>query len=154
MAAFLSPRPVSLRLVPFLFLLSLLVACDGGAPPLQATLPLPQLDHGNGHIQWHGRLACADCDGIETSLSLQRSGDDRNYTLTETYLAEEEGARFVESGRWQREQNLVRLLGNGGGTRVFALLADGRLQPRDGRGRRFPPRDQDFLMPVTATNAR
>lgn len=146
-------RPQTFRTVAGLLLLvCLLAACDREAPkPASSeTMPLAQMDHDGGRIQWQGLLACADCGGIDTALSLQRSGDGRDYVLTETYLTADGNARFVETGRWQLDHGLVRLQGSDGGHRVFALLPDGRLQPRDGRGRPFPPRQGDFLVPVAA----
>lgn len=140
------------RIVGSLLLVCLSSACDRHAPEptSSATMPFAQLEHDGGSIQWQGLLACADCGGIDTALSLQRSGAGRDYALTETYLTVDGNARFVETGHWQLDQGLVRLQGSDGGRRVFALLPDGRLQPRDGRGRPFPPREGDFLVPVSA----
>lgn len=147
-------NPVRARsAVPLLWLV-LLAGCDNGGRQAQPTVsPLPQLQQGDGRIQWQGLLACADCDGIQTTLLLQRSGGDRSYTLTETYLADADGVRFVETGDWRTEADLLRLQGTSGGVRVFAMLPDGRLQPRDGRGRRFAAREDDVLMPITAQDA-
>lgn len=128
---------------------ALLAACDRDRPP-QPARSLPQLQQGNGRIHWQGLRACADCDGIQTALTLQRGAGGRNYTLIETYLAEGDGARFVETGNWRTESDLLRLQGDGGGARVFAVLPDGSLQPRDGRGRNFSPSEDDVLVPVTA----
>jgi copper homeostasis protein (lipoprotein) len=114
------------------------------APVAPAAKALPS----DGRIEWQGLLPCADCDGIQTQLSLLRNGDLRSYTLTETYLAEDGDARFIDNGRWRRDGELLRLRGDSGGVRVYALLPDGRLQPRDDRGRAFLPRDGDFLEPV------
>ncbi|MCA1713768.1 MAG: copper resistance protein NlpE [Gammaproteobacteria bacterium] len=143
--------PVRARSAAPLLWLVLLAGCDSGGRQAQPTVsPLPQLQQGDGRIQWQGLLACADCDGIQTTLLLQRSGGDRSYTLTETYLADADAVRFVETGDWRTEADLLRLLGTSGGVRVFAVLPDGRLQPRDGRGRRFASRGDDVLMPITA----
>jgi len=136
-----------------LLALALLAGCDNGSRQSRPASSLPQLQQGDGRIQWQGWLACADCDGIQTTLLLQRSGDDRTYTLTETYLAAADGARFVETGTWRTEADLLRLQGNSGEARIFAVLADGRLQPRDGRGRPFAPRQDDVLVPLTAQDA-
>lgn len=131
-----------------------LAACSAPSPPsagdLHAKQPLAQ---GDGRIEWRGSLACADCDGIQTQLVLQRTGRASDYRLTETYLAAGQGDRFVEHGRWRRDADLLRLQGDGGSRRTFALLADGRLQPRDGHGMALTPREDDFLEPVTVADA-
>lgn len=132
--------------------LVLLAGCDNGSRSAPVS-SLPQLQYGDGRIQWQGWLACADCDGIRTTLLLQRNGDDRTYILTETYLASASGARFVETGTWRTEADLLRLQGNSGAARIFAVLGDGRLQPRDGRGRPFAPRQGDVLVPLTVQDA-
>lgn len=139
------------RVVPILLAAAWLAACGrgGDAPPPQA-MPLAQ---GDGAVGWRGVLGCADCDGIETSLALSRAGERRNYLLVETYLTEDGGERFVDRGHWRAQnEGLIRLRSEEGGERVFAVFADGRLQPRDGRGRRFSGRDGDFLAPIAASN--
>jgi hypothetical protein len=139
------------RLRPCLWLLVFwLTGCERAAAP---AAPVGQVLPVDGRIEWEGLLACADCDGIQTQLSLLRNGDLRSYTLTETYLAEDGDTRFVDGGRWQRDGDLLRLRGDAGAIHVYAVLPDGRLQPRDGRGRAFTPRDDDFLVPITTTNS-
>jgi hypothetical protein len=129
--------------------LLVLAGCDRGAPSAAAP-PLPQIERGDGRIAWAGALACADCEMIETQLVLERTGDVRSYTLIETFMAADGGARFAEAGRWQRAGDLIRMQGDAGSVRAYALLPDGSLQPRDPRGRRFPDREGDVLLPVTA----
>lgn len=149
---------MTLRIAPLLYLLSLLWLCSAcsreSAQPGDSGVALPPFD-GDGRIGWQGVLACADCDGIDTSLALNRTGERRDYLLVETYLTGGGGERFVEQGRWrQQDAALIRLQAVDGSERVYALQADGRLQPRDGRGRRFARRDGDFLMPVTASRGQ
>lgn len=136
--------------VPVLLLCIALAGCD--APPPSAARA-PALDAGGASIQWQGRLPCADCDAIDTELSLRRDGAKRHYTLTEVYQAAGGGARFVETGQWRQEHALLRLQDAGGGGRTYALLPDGRLQPRDRHGRQLPGDAANFLVPVTATTA-
>ena len=131
-----------------------LAACDAPTPASRAPrLQAPALDAGGGRIQWQGRLPCADCDAIDTQLLLLRNGAARNYTLTEVYQAGDGGARFVEKGQWRQERALLRLQDGAGSRRAYALLPDGRLQPRDWHGRPLSPGADDFLVPVTATTA-
>lgn len=125
----------------------LVAACDQARTPGDAALP--QIANGEGRVEWRGMLACADCDGIETLLVLERQGDAHRYDLVETFLAEPDGARFVESGQWRLDDGMLQLQGERGATRHYALLPDGRLQPRDGGGRPFRRRG-DFLVPADA----
>jgi copper homeostasis protein (lipoprotein) len=119
--------------------------CDVARQP--ASLPL---DGGDGRIEWHGTLPCADCDAIEVQLMLERAGDARRYELVETYIAEEGAARFTENGEWRQRDDLIELTGEAGVARRYAVLPDGRLQPRDARGRAFARREHDVLVPTEA----
>lgn len=131
---------------------TLLVGCRD-PEPLHPATALPPLAGNDGQIQWRNMLACADCAGIDTQLNLQRTGSLNTYRLSETYLlANGQGARFLERGRWQREIDLLRLQGEGGSLRIYTLLPDGRLQTRDSHGRRLPSRADDFLVPVSASS--
>ena len=98
-------------------------------------------------LAFQGERACADCAAIATRLVLRRRADRRDYALTETYRAQSGELRFVERGRWQRQQALLRLQGEGGSRRTYAVLPDGRLQARDPRGAILPGPD-DVLVPV------
>ncbi len=134
-------------------LLALLSGCqgpvaDGGTAPV-----LPPISGEAGRIEWQGLLACADCRAIDTRLQLQRDGDNRDYLLTEVFMAQDGAARFVERGQWQQQSDLLRLQGVDGGRRVYVLLRDGRLQQRDWHGRPLSRRDDDYLQPVEATSA-
>lgn len=125
-------------------------ACAAGchqrtAPSASATGSEPQ-----ARAEWRGRMPCADCDAIDAQLVLQRGGDrDDGYRLVETYRSGDAAARFVEQGRWQREDRILRLRGDGGSLRFYALLPDGRLQPRGMHGATLALADEDALEPVS-----
>lgn len=132
-----------------LLLLSGLVAC-GDAPqpdPDPQALPSP-FDGAPTQLAWQGLLACADCDGIDTQLILDRGGTQPRYALMETFLHDEEGERFSEQGRWRREGRLLRLRADAGGQRVYAIELDGRLSLRRTDGS-APPGEARLLEPVT-----
>jgi copper homeostasis protein (lipoprotein) len=128
-----------------------MAACERDRSAAGMPQPAPPLQQSDGRIEWEGLLPCADCDGIQTSLVLERSGDARRFSLVETYLAED-GARFIEAGQWRSRRGLLELQAEGGAHRVYGLLPDGRLQPRDARGRPYAGRQGDFLVPVTVGN--
>ena len=100
-------------------------------------------------IQWQGIVGCADCDGIQTRLLLQQGTTGREFHLTEIYLAHDQGARFEDHGQWRRQADLLQLQGASGSLRVYALLPDGRLQPRDGHGVALSPQTDETLQLVT-----
>jgi NlpE-like protein len=131
--------------------IALSCACVAGchervAPPASTGTPAPQ-----SRAEWRGRLPCADCDAIDARLVLQRGGGRGDgYRLVETYRSGNAAARFVEQGRWQREQTLLRLRGDAGSVRFYALLPDGRLQPRGKHGAALDPAGGDALVPVSA----
>ncbi len=133
--------------LPWCMAACLLAACDASRAPAEA--PLPAIAQEDGRVEWRGVLPCADCDGIETLLVLERRGQARHYDLAETFLAARDGARFTESGQWRMQGAALSLDGEGGASRHYVLLPDGRLQPQDGRGRPFRLRG-DVLLPVEA----
>ena len=117
----------------------------------------PPFAGSTGQLAWEGVLACADCEGIEVRLVLDREGIDPilgganaqpRYELQETFLADDGGERYREQGQWQREGRLLRLQADAGGQRVFAIEPDGRLSLRDGKGGRVAA--AHLLEPVTA----
>ncbi len=130
---------------------ALLLAGCSRAP--QPTIALPALEGGNGRMAWRGMLPCADCDGIQTSLQLQRSGERRGYQLVEVYVLGDQGARFVDSGRWTREGDLIRTVGADGSPRAWALLPGGGIQPRDPAGDAFPMLRGAALAPAGPSGA-
>jgi hypothetical protein len=114
-------------------------------PPASASTQAHQ-----ARAEWQGRQPCADCDAIDTQLVLERGGDRDRYRLVETFRSGNAGARFVEQGRWGREARLLHLRGDAGSVRFYALLPDGRLQPRGMHGAALEVVDQDALVPVSA----
>ncbi|NUS39752.1 MAG: hypothetical protein HOQ02_12120 [Lysobacter sp.] len=132
-----------------LFAVAALAGC-GRAPVPSGSTPLSPGEAGR-RIEWQGQRACADCDGIATRLVLREDRRGRDYALTETYAATGGGARFAEHGRWQRDSVLLRLQGDRGSLRWYALLPDGSLQPRDAHGGPLPGGDDDRLVPVAGT---
>jgi len=141
------------RLATLLLLAAMLAlaACDGGDrgdrgdAPAQADAepapaddaPLPADD--DFERTWLGVLPCADCDGIQTRLRLERDGERQTYALEETYLGAEGEAVFAQEGRWVQEDTAdgasYRLDPGTPGARRYLLRGDGALDQLDGRGR-------------------
>lgn len=128
-------------------LLSLCIAsCGDRAPPSAITAAA------GDRIQWQGIVACADCDGIQVDLVLERANGERRYTLTENYIAGSNSKRFVERGDWERSAGLLRLHGDTASVRVYALLPDGRLQACDSHGEPLPTTTDEALLPVAVSS--
>lgn len=143
--------PPLARLIAVFAVLSLLAACGrDGAPAGDADLP-PVGRPGSQIAVWQGLLACADCDGIEVRLVLERDGAPGRYRLTEVYLAGEASERFEEQGRWWRDGRVLRLRSEHGGERVLALEPDGALSLRDRSGR-LPAGGAPRLLPAPASD--
>ena len=123
-------------------------ACRDATPPTTPTTPSAAPSGPGDQIEWQGLRACADCNGIQTDLVLERGGDKQRYTLTETYVTDRGSTQFVERGRWQQDSHLLRLLGDGASRHVYALLPDGRLQARDSHGLRLAAATSQELLPV------
>ena len=144
-------RAVSIRsrlAWPLCLSLAVAAGCDGGTPAPSSHPPLPPLaGDPAGQLQWHGLLACADCDGIDMRLQLVRD-DAPHYELVELFLVRGGEERFRERGLWTREGSLLRLQADDGAERVFAIEADGRLSVRDRDGE-MPPGPPALLEPVT-----
>jgi hypothetical protein len=135
-------------------LVAMLAGCHGQPPAQAPANPTQARLDVDGEIQWRGAWACADCDGIDAQLVLRRAGDRNTYSLAETYRSGSQGARFLDTGSWQREGALLRLRGDGRSTRVYALLADGRLEARDLHGAPLAAASAAPMLPVSATEAR
>jgi len=136
-----------------LFMLALVLALAGcgrdGGEAAQDTAPAPPEvvlapdDGEDFELAWQGVLPCADCEGIQTRLSLRREGEETVFELRETYLGAAQGNEFTTTGRWQLETadepgaSAVYRLGPEGGSLGFAIQPDGSLQLLDPDGR--PP---------------
>lgn len=141
------------RIVLVLCAVFALAACQPQAPSPQVAPVLPppagfDLDV-ERQLVWQARLPCADCDAIDTTLSLQRVDGAARYELREAFVDGARGEQYAESGDWSRDGVLVRLQADGGGHRVYAIERDGRLSPRGRDGSRLERGDARFLAPVT-----
>jgi hypothetical protein len=132
-------------------LLASAVACERQPTPSPPVLAPVEQDR--GRVQFEGMQPCADCEGIRTALVLSREAGERGFVLRETYLAPQP-VEFVSRGQWRRQGTLLHLEGEDGARLVYAVLDGGRLQPRDGQGRRLASSDGDgLLMPVASDGA-
>lgn len=126
--------------------LALLGGCDR---PRDEDPALAAMEAVHGTAAWQGRLPCADCEAIETRLVLERRDDgERLYALEEVYVAAADTEQFRESGEWHLDDVVLSLESQAGGVRRYGLVHGGALQVRDPRGRVYPGREHDLLLPA------
>ncbi|EJM0810102.1 envelope stress response activation lipoprotein NlpE [Escherichia albertii] len=76
--------------------------------------PMPQ--------NWRGVLPCADCEGIETSLFLEKDG---TWVMNERYLgAREEPSSFASYGTWARTADKLVLTDSKGEKSYYRVRGD------------------------------
>lgn len=124
--------------LPFILALALLAGCareEAGQPPGESApeAVLAPDDGEDFELSWQGVLPCADCEGIETRLSLRRDQGGERFELQETYLGAEGDNVFATTGEWRPESPegegaTVYRLGPEAGGLGFELQPDGSLQ--------------------------
>jgi copper homeostasis protein (lipoprotein) len=138
----------SLMLLSAALLATVLAGCTREGEPSPADAPaegglaaLPEPFEG----AWAGVLPCADCEGIDVVLELQReSGAAGRYRLVETYLGAVDAVGFEIAGEWREEDCGVGEVAGSclvlleSGQRWFRH-ADGSLQAVDAEGRALDP---------------
>lgn len=134
--------------VPAVLLVLLLAACrpDGGDPPPPASEPPaaaaqepPVGGEEDFEATWTGVLPCADCDGIETRLTLSRTGGEARFELEERYLGVADAGTFIQAGTWDARRDedgqvTYRLDPEGSDLR-WRTRPDGSLEGVDAGGR-------------------
>ncbi len=74
---------------------------------------------------YEGTLPCADCEGIKTSLNLNK---DSLFTLKEEYLGKKNAMAFNSKGKWVVHENTITL-------QFDKELQDRRVQYKAGEGK-------------------
>lgn len=129
--------------------LLLLAACgrDGDAPAPDAAgrADDPQAAAGDAAAppsadedferRWLGVLPCADCDGIQTTLTLRRAAGEASFLLEEAYLGGGEPPRFETRGAWREEAGGIVHLDPDGISLRLRAAEDGGLELLDAGGR-------------------
>lgn len=141
----LGDPPAMPRIRLLLPLLLLLAACGrddaAPAPPAgdpQAAAPAGAAPPPAGEDferRWLGVLPCADCDGIQTTLTLRRDGGEASFVLEEVYLGPDESPRFESRGPWREEAGGLYHLDPGGLGLRLRQVEDGGLELVDSEGR-------------------
>lgn len=95
---------------------------------------------------WRGVLPCADCEGIETSLFLEKDG---SWVMSQRYLGAKEPAVFASYGRWARTADKLTLTDSDGEKTWFRATGDA-LEMLDTEGNPIESTLNYTLQPVKA----
>jgi uncharacterized lipoprotein NlpE involved in copper resistance len=93
-------------------------------------------DNSSNSLDWPGTytgtIPCADCEGIETSITLNK---DRSYSMTTKYLGKKDATASEKKGTftWNKEGNKIALSGIENAP-VWYLVGENRLIQLDMNG--------------------
>jgi len=95
---------------------------------------------------WRGVLPCADCEGIETSLFLEKDG---TWVMNQHYPGAKAPSTFASYGTWARTADKLVLTDTAGEKRYFRAKGEG-LEMLDMQGNPIVSQFNYTLAPVTA----
>ena len=96
---------------------------------------------------WRGVLPCADCEGIETSLFLQKDG---TWVMNQRYQGAKEPSSFASYGTWARTAEKLVLTDTTGDKTFFRAKGEG-MEMLDREGNPIESQFNYTLAPVKAT---
>lgn len=95
---------------------------------------------------WRGVLPCADCEGIETSLFLQKDG---TWVMNQRYQGAKEPSSFATYGTWARTAEKLVLTDTSGEKTFFRAKGEG-MEMLDREGNPIESQFNYTLAPVKA----
>ncbi|WNY88520.1 envelope stress response activation lipoprotein NlpE [Leclercia adecarboxylata] len=95
---------------------------------------------------WRGILPCADCEGIETSLFLEKDG---TWVMNQHYQGAKAPSSFASYGSWARTADKLVLTDTQGGKHYFRAKGEG-LEMLDREGNPIESQFNYTLAPVNA----
>ncbi len=117
-----------MKLFTYFFPLSLLalfmVSCTPSSEPADSETTTPDMHTSSVSLDWQGTyqgvVPCADCDGVQTSLTLKH---DMQYVLYRVYLGESD-SMFTSTGSfvWDETGNVVVLSGIDNGSSRYKVV--------------------------------
>lgn len=96
---------------------------------------------------WRGILPCADCEGIETSLFLEKDG---TWVMNQDYQGGKAPSNFASYGRWARTADKL-VLTDASGEKLYFRAKGSALEMLDREGNPIRSQLNYVLQPVTAT---
>lgn len=118
-----------------------LLACNGGSAEATVDEEVPTAPDGHNaqlSIDYEGTyvglLPCADCEGIETELTLHK---DNTYDLSSKYIGKGDGQPFVSTGVfvWRPDGSTIELQGDTDGAFLY-FVGENKLWQLDLEGNR------------------
>jgi uncharacterized lipoprotein NlpE involved in copper resistance len=83
---------------------------------------------------YRGTLPCADCEGIETELTLST---DKTYSIARKYLGKGDDNSVLTNGRWEWMSNNAMKLNDPAGPPTLIYVMDGKVLMLDRSGNRI-----------------
>lgn len=96
---------------------------------------------------WRGILPCADCEGIETSLFLEKDG---TWVMNQGYQGGKAPSNFASYGRWARTADKL-VLTDASGEKLYFHAKGSSLEMLDREGNPIRSQLNYVLQPVTAS---
>lgn len=146
---------LSITFTPLLLSAALLVSCgnnttpQSGATPVTTGQPLPAGDNSRNALDWNGvyggTIPCADCEGIETVITLN---PDNTYRKVSTYLKGDKKDTFVEAGEFSWSTDGGNIVVSSGNQKHLYKVGENRLIMLDMEGKEItgPNADKYILI--------
>ena len=124
-----------------------LIGCNNRAE-VHALQPAQAAELNPMQQSWRGVLPCADCEGIETSLFLEKDG---TWVMNERYQGvREEPSSFASYGTWARTADKL-VLTDSNGEKSYYRAKGNALEMLDREGNPVASQLNYTLVPVTAS---
>lgn len=122
-----------------------LIGCNNRAE-MQVIQPTQSAELKPMHQSWRGVLPCADCEGIETTLFLEKDG---TWVMNQRYQGAKEPSSFATYGKWARTAEKLVLIDAQGEKTFFRAKGEG-MEMLDREGNPIESQFNYTLAPVNA----
>lgn len=122
-----------------------LIGCNNRAE-MQVIQPTQSAELKPMQQSWRGVLPCADCEGIETTLFLEKDG---TWVMNQRYQGAKEPSSFATYGKWARTAEKLVLIDAQGEKTFFRAKGEG-MEMLDREGNPIESQFNYTLAPVNA----
>lgn len=123
-----------------------LIGCNNRAE-MQTLQPTQSEELKPMQQSWRGVLPCADCEGIETTLYLEKDG---SWVMNQRYQGAKEPSSFATYGKWARTAEKLILTDSEGEKTYFRAKGEG-MEMLDREGNPIESQFNYTLQPVSAS---